>query len=119
MNTPSKRFYTVSDAAKILGVSHSTLTIGIDTGVFPAIKVTGDHRSTRIAHETLFPSSGDEVRFARIKRLVLAQKRAQEIADRLCREWGEAQLRASEAAQALYDELGLQEVDAALERLAG
>lgn len=111
-------FYTVSQAAEILDVSHSTLTAGIDQGVFPAIKVTGDHRSTRIARTTLFPDDANDLRAQRIKRLALDLKHKQDIAARMCREWGEAQMTANAALQALTDEIGLQEVDAALERLA-
>ncbi len=115
------RFYNVTKAAEILGVSHSTLTAGIDAGVFPAIRITGDHRSTRIAHETLFPSENAAVNLAqqRIRRLALTQMREQQTADRLYEEWRAAQTRLAEASRALYDELGLQELDAALERIAG
>lgn len=116
----TKRFYGVSETAEILGVSHTTITAAIDQGKLPALILTGSHQSTRIAHETLFPSEtlAKDLKTQRIKRMVLDLKRKQEVADRLCRDWGEAQMTANAALQALADELGMQEVDAAFERIA-
>jgi excisionase family DNA binding protein len=36
-----KRFFTVAEAAALLGVSHSTLQRAVRSGEFPAIKVRG------------------------------------------------------------------------------
>lgn len=118
---PAERpFLSVSEAADLLGVSHTTVTKAIDMGRLAAVTLTDDHRSTRIRRCDLFPSDESKIdlRERRLRRLQLDARTKREAAAALENRAREAREAADAAAQAVDDELGLLELDAATRRKA-
>jgi excisionase family DNA binding protein len=115
---PDRLFYSVKDAAEILGVASSTVGEAIRAGRIKAIKVGVTLEGARIPRTELFPAddSATDLRTRRLRKLVLEARDKREAADRLKAEWQDAERTADEALRAIEHELALDEIEAASDR---
>jgi excisionase family DNA binding protein len=118
MSAPDRPFYTVKDAAEILGVASSTVGEAIRAGRIKAIKVGTTMEGARIPRTELFPAdeSATDLRTRRIRKLVLEASDKREAANRLQAEWQQAVRVADEALRAIEHELALDEFEANRDR---
>jgi excisionase family DNA binding protein len=115
VTAPDRHFYSVKDAAEILGVASSTVGEAIRAGRIKAIKVGVTLEGARIPRTELFPAddSATDLRTRRLRKLVLEANDKRETANRLQAEWQEAARSADEALRAIDHELALDELEAA------
>lgn len=114
-----KRFLSVSDTAKELGVSVGTITSAIDAGKLPALRLSDSHQSTRIPRTALFPDEQQtkDLKIERLRRLQADVIRTGEERARRLEAFRDADLIADEAIRKLSDELAMQDVETARDAL--
>lgn len=80
-----KAFYSVKEAAELLGAHHTTVTAAIESGKLPAIRLSDAHQGTRIPRTALFPdeTQARDLKIERIRRQVADVLRKQEANDRI------------------------------------
>jgi excisionase family DNA binding protein len=111
-------FFSVKEAAEILGIGHSTLCEAVRTGKIKAVEIGNTTASARIPRTELFPSEGtaSDLRTRRLRRLTLNARDKRDLADRKRAEWLEYEREADEALREVEHAQALDEIEAADER---
>lgn len=110
--SPDRHFYSVKEAAELLGVDSKTVCEAINTGRLKALRIGVTLAGARIPRSEIFREAhSNDLQTRRIRRMLLDARDKQYAADQLKASWSDAQRIADEAYRAVEYEFALDELE--------